>query len=200
MDATPEAADAAALTPDRRVTYTDATDDAAALTPGRRVTAGPVRRASLEKPLVPTGLLDSLHALDVRILSREAALLEEKNELAAERARFERQVKTVEWRMQEESHRLALAQEQWHRQQQVATAVSGYQDRRLVIGADGGEISTTVATLLTREENSGLAILARQLLQKDLLAGGKGGGGVEVEGRPHTWRTPTPCTFPSVHC
>ena len=92
-------------------------------------------------------------------------------ELEKERAAWDGAVAAKEWALQVEQHTLTVHQEEWARSRAEAAAVRDYQDRQLVVVADGGEIRTTLHTLC-REEASGLAALARGLLAADGAAEG----------------------------
>jgi len=120
----------------------------------------------IKSAVVPSTLLDQLHSLDARFEAREAMIQAERAQLEAERERFQLAVAAKEWEMQQEQHKLTVQQEAWEASLSEATHVGGYQDQRMVVVADGGQVSTAVATLCGREPASGLAAAARALSAK----------------------------------
>ena len=122
---------------------------------------GPTGAASSK--VVPDGLLDALHALDARFDQRENALALEQERLMRDRALFEEQAAAREWEIQQQQHRLSVSQESFAASQSEAGHVSSYQQGTLVIVADGGQFSTTMATLCAHEPTSGLATAARNV-------------------------------------
>jgi hypothetical protein len=111
--------------------------------------------------VVPQSLIDQLHTLDARFEAREAMLRAERELLEEERERFQLAVAAKEWELQQQEHGLSLAQATWQASLSEATNIDAYQDERLLVIADGGEVATTLATLCGREPASGLAEAGR---------------------------------------
>eukprot|EP00966_Prymnesium_polylepis_P044701 1035454-Prymnesium_polylepis.1 len=111
-------------------------------------------------------LLDELAALSTRIhaeLGQERELLAvEKQEFALSVSKAQEELVDHRWQISVERHRLVLDQQQWNERATVAKEVGAYQDRVVIIEADGGTLTTTEQTVCDgREPHSTLAELVQ---------------------------------------